>query len=68
MIKYSSYKTFEYVSTCKLNVGVGYRFEWSHWHNYEKLIKQTASDTFDDLLKKVFHYIFSLPKKIDEEM
>jgi hypothetical protein len=66
--EYSTYKTFKYVSTGKLNVEVGYYLEWNRWHKHEKLIKQTKTDTFDDLLKKVFLYIFSLPQKIDEEI
>ncbi|MBK3497433.1 hypothetical protein JFL43_22015 [Viridibacillus sp. YIM B01967] len=66
--RYSPYKTFEYISTGKLNVEVGYRLEWLRWNKNEKLIKQTKTDTYDDLLKKVFLYIFSLPKKIDEEV
>lgn len=65
--EYSTYKTFKYVSTEKLNVEVGYYLEW-RWHNHEKIIKQTKTDTFDDLLKKVFLYIFSLPQKIDEDI
>lgn len=66
--EYSTYKTFKYVSTGKLNIEVGYYLEWNRWHKHERLIKQTKTDTFDDLLKKVFLYIFSLPQKIDEEI
>ena len=66
--EYSTYKTFKYVSTGKINVEVGYYLEWNRWHKHEKLIKQTKADTFDDLLKKVFLYIFSLPSIIDEEI
>ncbi|MCM3006717.1 hypothetical protein [Priestia koreensis] len=51
-----------------MNVEVGYYLEWNRWHKHEKLIKQTKTDSIDDLLKKVFLYIFSLPEKIDEEI
>ncbi|WP_394234239.1 hypothetical protein [Niallia oryzisoli] len=66
--EYSTYNTFKYVSTGKMNVEIGYRLEWYRWSKNEKLIKQTKKDTYDDLLKKVFLYIFSLPQKIDEEI
>lgn len=66
--EYSTYNTFKYVSTGKINVEVGYYLEWNRWHKHEKLIKQTKTDSIDDLLKKVFLYIFSLPEKIDEEI
>lgn len=65
--EYSSYKTYKYVSTGYMNVEVGYYLEWRKWSKHEKLIKQTKTDTFDALLKKVFLYIFSLPQIIDEE-
>lgn len=65
--EYSSYKNYKYVSTGNMNVEVGYYFEWRKWSKHEKLIKQTKTDTFDTLLKKVFLYIFSLPQIIDEE-
>lgn len=65
--EYSAYKTYKFVSTGKINVEVGYLLEWYKWSKNEKLIKQTKTDTFDTLLKKVFLYIFSLPHKIDEE-
>lgn len=65
--EYSTYNTFKYVSTGKLNVEVGYLLEWHRWSKHEKLIKQNKSDTIDDLLKKIFLYIFSLPEKIDKE-
>ncbi|MDF2605829.1 MAG: hypothetical protein K0S34_19 [Bacillales bacterium] len=64
---YSSYNTYKYVATGKMNVEVGYYLEWHKWSKHEKLITQTKKDSFDDLLKKVFLYIFSLPQKIDEE-
>lgn len=65
--EYSTYNTFKYVSTGKINVEVGYRVEWSNWLKGEKIITQNKRDTLDDLLKKVFLYVFSLPEKIDEE-
>lgn len=66
--EYSTYNTYKYVATGKMNVEVGYYLEWYKWSKHEKLITQTKKDTFDDLLKKVFLYIFSLPQKIDEEV
>jgi len=66
--EYSTYKTFKYVSNGKLNVEVGYRLEWLRWHKHEKSIKQTSTDTLNDLIKKIFLYIFSLPKEIDEKV
>ncbi|MFB5088338.1 hypothetical protein PGC35_14225 [Psychrobacillus sp. PGGUH221] len=65
--EYSTYNTFKFVPTGNLNVEVGYLLEWHRWSKHEKLIKQNKSDTIDDLLKKVFLYIFSLPEKIDME-
>lgn len=65
--EYSTYNTYKYVATGKMNVEVGYYLEWYKWSKHEKLITQTKKDTFDDLIKKVFLYIFSLPQKIDEE-
>lgn len=64
--EYSSYNTFKYVATGKMNVEVGYYLPWYKWSKHEKLITQTKRETFDDLLRKVFIYIFSLPQKIDE--
>lgn len=66
--EYSSYKTYKFVSTGNMNVEVGYYLEWRKWSKHEKLIKQTKTDTFDTLLKKVFLYIFSLPQIINEEI
>jgi len=66
--EYSTYNTYKYVPTGKLNVEVGYRLEWLRWHKHEKLIQQTKTDSFEALLMKVFLYIFSLPQKIDEEV
>lgn len=66
--EYSEYHTYKYVATGKMNVEVGYYLEWYKWSRNEKLITQTKKDTFNDLLKKVFLYIFSLPQKIDEEI
>lgn len=66
--EYSTYKTFKYVSNGKLNVEVGYRLEWLRWHKHEKSIKQTNTDTLNDLIKKIFLYIFSLPQKIDDKV
>src|SRR5690625_7558067 len=66
--EYSTYNTFKFVSTGKINVEVGYCLEWNRWNKHEKLIRQTKTITFDDLLKKVFLYIFSLPQKNDEEV
>ncbi|MDV2581689.1 hypothetical protein [Alkalibacillus haloalkaliphilus] len=65
--EYSRFNTYKYVAKGIMNVEVGYRHHWRRWSNNEKLIKQNKKDTFDDLLKKVFAYIFSLPQKIDEE-
>ncbi|REB11009.1 hypothetical protein DVB69_01330 [Sporosarcina sp. BI001-red] len=64
---YSKYKMYKFTPTGKMYVEVGYRVEWNSWNKHEKLIKQNSSDTLTDLLKKVFIYIFSLPKIIDEE-
>lgn len=66
--EYSSYNTFKYVSTGKINVEVGYRLGTSKWLRGERLIKQNKADTVDTLLKKVFLYIFSLPEKVDEDI
>lgn len=63
---YSTYNTYKYVATGKMNIEVGYYLYWLKRNKHEKLIIQTKTDTFDDLLRKVFLYIFSLPQKIDE--
>ncbi|WP_146553782.1 hypothetical protein [Rummeliibacillus sp. SL167] len=64
---YSDYHTFEYETTGKINVEVGYKVYWYKWGRYEKLIKQTKTTTLEDLLRRVFLYIFSLPEIIDEK-
>ncbi|GIO22306.1 hypothetical protein [Oceanobacillus sp. J11TS1] len=66
---YSDYHTFEYGTTGKINVEVGYKVYWYKWGRYEKLIKQTktTTTTLEDLLRRVFLYIFSLPEIIDEK-
>lgn len=64
---YSDYHTFEYETTGKINVEVGYKVYWYKWGRYEKLIKQTKTTTPEDLLRRVFLYIFSLPEIIDEK-
>lgn len=51
-----------------MNVEIGYYLNWLKWNKNEKLITQTKTDTFDDLLRKVFLYIFSLPQKIDQKV
>src|SRR5699024_3605838 len=50
-----------------INVEVGYKLSWYSWGRSEKNINQTKRMTTEDLLRKVFVYIFSLPKIIDEE-
>ncbi len=64
---YSRYNTFKYETIGKINVEVGYKLYWHKWGKHEKLIKQTQTMTPEDLLRKVFLYIFSLPPIIDEE-
>lgn len=54
---YSDYHTFEYETTGKINVEVGYKVYWYKWGRYEKLIKQTKTTTLEDLLRRVFLYI-----------
>lgn len=63
---YSRYNTFKYETIGKINVEVGYKLHWHKWGKHEKLIKQTQTMTPEDLLRKVFLYIFSLPPIIDE--
>lgn len=64
---YSRYNTFKYETIGKIYVEVGYKLYWRKWGKHEKLIKQTKTMTPEDLLRKVFLYIFSLPPIIDEE-
>ncbi|WP_060207224.1 hypothetical protein [Sporosarcina koreensis] len=64
---YSTYHTFKYETTGKINVEVGYKVYWYKWGRNEKLINQTKTMTPEDLLRKIFLYIFSLPPIIDEE-
>lgn len=64
---YSRYNTFKYETIGKINVEVGYKLYWRKWGKHEKLIKQTQTMTTEDLLRKVFLYIFSLPPIMDEE-
>ncbi|MDF1510981.1 hypothetical protein PZE06_22880 [Robertmurraya sp. DFI.2.37] len=49
------------------NVVDSYKVYWYKWGRYEKLIKQTKTTTIEDLLRRVFLYIFSLPEIIDEK-
>lgn len=63
---YSRYNTFKYETIGKIYVEVGYKLYWLKWSKHEKLIKQTKTMTPEDLLRKVFLYIFSLPPIIDE--
>lgn len=65
--RYSTYHTFEYETKGIINVEVGYKLSWYSWGRSEKNINQTKRMTAEDLLRKVFVYIFSLPEKIDEE-
>lgn len=65
--RYSIYRTFEYETKGTINVEVGYKLYWHNWGRSEKNINQTKRMSTEDLLKKVFVYIFSLPEKIDEE-
>ncbi|MGJ3417949.1 hypothetical protein AAZR19_17575 [Bacillus sp. Je.9.29.b] len=65
--RYSTYHTFEYEIKGIINVEVGYKLSWYSWGRSEKNINQTKRMTTEDLLRKVFVYIFSLPEKIDEE-
>lgn len=65
--RYSTYHTFEYKTKGIINVEVGYKLSWYSWGSSEKNINQTKRMTAEDLLRKVFVYIFSLPEKIDEE-
>ena len=65
--RYSTYHTFEYETKGIINVEVGYKLSWYSWGRSEKNINQTKRMTTEDLLRKVFVYIFSLPKIIDEE-
>lgn len=47
--EYSTYNTFKFVSTGKINVEVGYYLEWNRWNKHEKLInklKQLHSMTY----------------------
>lgn len=64
---YSSYNTIKYETIGKIYVEVGYKLHWRKWGKHEKLIRQTQTMTPEDLLRKVFLYIFSLPPIIDEE-
>ena len=65
--RYSTYHTFEYETKGIINVEVGYKLSSYSWGRSEKNINQTKRMTTEDLLRKVFVYIFSLPKIIDEE-
>lgn len=65
--RYSTYHTFEYETKGTINVEVGYKLYWRNWGRSEKNINQTKRMTTEDLLRKVFVYIFSLPEIIDEE-
>lgn len=64
---YTSYNTYKYVNTGKINVEVGYKLYWHKWGKNKKIIKQTKNMTSEDLLRKVFIYIFSLSSIIDEK-
>lgn len=65
--RYSTYHTFEYETKGTINVEVGYKLYWRNWGKSEKNINQTKRMSTEDLLRKVFVYLFSLPEKIDEE-
>src|SRR5699024_12473632 len=65
--RYSTYHTFEYETKGIINVEVGYKLSWYSWGRSEKNINQTKRMTTEELLRKVFVYIYSLPKIIDEE-
>lgn len=65
--EYSTYNKFKYEATGKIIVEVGYKLYWRNWSKNQKLIKQTKNMTAEDLLRKVFLNIFSLPSIIDEE-
>ncbi|MBO1001296.1 hypothetical protein IPU62_01185 [Pseudogracilibacillus auburnensis] len=64
---YSTYHTFEYETKGIINVEVGYKLSWYSWGRSEKSTNQTKRMSTEDLLRKVFVYIFSLPEIIDEE-
>ncbi|MFD1850770.1 hypothetical protein [Oceanobacillus bengalensis] len=64
---YSTYHTFEYETKGTINVEVGYKAYWYRWSRNEKVINQTKTMSVEDLLRKVFIYIFSLTQIIDEE-
>lgn len=64
--RYSTYHTFEYETKGIINVEVGYKLYWHSWGRSEKSINQTKRMSTEDLLRKVFVYIFSLPEIIDE--
>lgn len=64
--RYSTYHTFEYETKGIINVEVGYKLYWHSWGRSEKSIYQTKRMSTEDLLRKVFIYIFSLPEIIDE--
>lgn len=49
-----------------INVEVGYKLYWHSWGRSEKSINQTKRMSTEDLLRKEFVYIFSLPEIIDE--
>ena len=65
--RYSTYHTFEYKTKGTINVEVGYKLYWHNWGRSEKNINQTKRMSTEDLLRKVFVYIFSLPEIIDEQ-
>jgi len=64
--RYSTYHTFEYETKGTINVEIGYKLYWRNWGRSEKNINQTIRMSTEDLLRKVFVYIFSLPEIIDE--
>lgn len=64
--RYSTYHTFEYETKGTINMEVGYKLYWRNWGRSEKNINQTKRMSTEDLLRKVFVYIFSLPEIIDE--
>ena len=64
--RYSTYHTFEYETKGTINVEIGYKLYWRNWGRSEKNINQTKRMSTEDLLRKVFVYIFSLPEIIDE--
>src|SRR5690625_8022026 len=58
---------YKYKTKRTKNVEVDYKLYWHNWGRSEKNINQTKRMSTEDLLRKVFVYIFSLPEIIDEQ-